>query len=188
MSINLLLPARLGQHEVVQSRHPGRYPKLESPTLSYPAFEPLTERHAFPRTCDEVSPINALGVRLTLSVCLAAQQVSGSLELRTMSILLPQMHELQDESTTGSVNRPVTSLRAVAFRQPPQAALPRSRYDDFGSHLNASCRSATVCVGGSLMDAVELLELVQQVLTINSFATPQLAARRQFEISCVTPC
>ena len=32
---------------VVQSRHPGRYPKLRSLTLSDPAFEPLTEHHAF---------------------------------------------------------------------------------------------------------------------------------------------
>ena len=40
------LPARLGQHAVVRSRHPGRYPKLASPTLSHPAFEPLTEHHA----------------------------------------------------------------------------------------------------------------------------------------------
>jgi hypothetical protein len=32
---------------MVQSRHPGRYPKLRSLTLSYPAFEPLTEHHAF---------------------------------------------------------------------------------------------------------------------------------------------
>ncbi len=31
---------------MVQSRHPGRYPKLRSLTLSYPAFEPLTEHHA----------------------------------------------------------------------------------------------------------------------------------------------
>jgi hypothetical protein len=31
----------------VHSRHPGGYPKLESSTLFYPAFEPLTERHAF---------------------------------------------------------------------------------------------------------------------------------------------
>jgi len=39
------------QHTRVQSRHPGKNPKLAgktSPaTLSYPAFEPLTERHAF---------------------------------------------------------------------------------------------------------------------------------------------
>ena len=27
--------------ELVHSRHPGRYPKLKSSTLSYPAFEPL---------------------------------------------------------------------------------------------------------------------------------------------------
>ena len=40
-------PALLGQHGVVQSRHRGRYPKLGSLTLSYPAFEPLTERRAF---------------------------------------------------------------------------------------------------------------------------------------------
>ena len=39
------------QHSRVQSRHPGRNPKLESSTLSYPAFEPLTERHAFRRAC-----------------------------------------------------------------------------------------------------------------------------------------
>ncbi len=39
-------PTLLGQLGVVQSRHPGRYPKLGSLTLSYPAFEPLTERHA----------------------------------------------------------------------------------------------------------------------------------------------
>ena len=31
---------------VVPSRHPGRYPKLESSTLSHPALEPLTEHHA----------------------------------------------------------------------------------------------------------------------------------------------
>ena len=41
------LPTRLSQLEVVRSRHPGRYPKLASPTLSHPAFEPLTEHHAF---------------------------------------------------------------------------------------------------------------------------------------------
>ena len=31
----------------VCSRHPGRYPKLRSLTLSYPAFKPPTEHHAF---------------------------------------------------------------------------------------------------------------------------------------------
>ena len=39
------------QQAWVQSRHPGRNPELESSTLSYPAFEPLTERHAFRRAC-----------------------------------------------------------------------------------------------------------------------------------------
>jgi hypothetical protein len=54
----------------VHSRHPGRYPKLESSTLSYPAFEPLTERHAFLRACSTSHRnVDAHGVRLTLSVC-----------------------------------------------------------------------------------------------------------------------
>jgi len=42
-----MLRARLRQIEMVRSRHPGRYPKLEGSTLSHPAFEPLTEHHAF---------------------------------------------------------------------------------------------------------------------------------------------
>ena len=41
------LEARLCQLQTVRSRHPGRYPKLEGSTLSHPAFEPLTEHHAF---------------------------------------------------------------------------------------------------------------------------------------------
>ena len=53
------------QHSRVQSRHPGRNPKLESPTLSYPAFEPLTERHAFRRACStkHLRSVDTLGVR-----------------------------------------------------------------------------------------------------------------------------
>jgi len=41
------LEAGVGQLEMVRSRHPGRYPKLEGSTLSHPALEPLTEHHAF---------------------------------------------------------------------------------------------------------------------------------------------
>ena len=63
-------PARLVSMQGVQSRHPGRNPKLESSTLSYPAFEPLTERHALLRACStELGSINTLGVRQALSVC-----------------------------------------------------------------------------------------------------------------------
>jgi hypothetical protein len=45
------LGARLCQWELVRSRHPGKYPKLESSTLSHPAFEPLTEHHATKTGC-----------------------------------------------------------------------------------------------------------------------------------------
>ena len=57
---------------VVQSRHPGRYPKLRSLTLSHPAFEPLTEHHAFSTgllTATALTAAPALGVRSMLSVC-----------------------------------------------------------------------------------------------------------------------
>ena len=57
---------------VVQSRHPGRYPKLRSLTLSYPAFEPLTEHHAFSTgllTAAARAATPALGEGSMLSVC-----------------------------------------------------------------------------------------------------------------------
>jgi hypothetical protein len=90
LSSDLIAAARPGQLEVVPSRLPGGYPKLESPTLSHPALEPLTEHHAFRLACSiEAVPSNdTLGVNTMLSVCLAARQVRQHSELRTYSILL----------------------------------------------------------------------------------------------------
>ena len=75
--------------EVVRSRHPGRYPKLEGSTLSHPAFEPLTEHHAFSTGfCHGArAPSLSLGVKTMLSVWLAARQVSRNPELRTPVIV-----------------------------------------------------------------------------------------------------
>ena len=49
----ILRPARLGQRVVIRSRHPDKYPKLESSTLSDLEFEPLTEHHALERACSK---------------------------------------------------------------------------------------------------------------------------------------
>ena len=76
------------QHARVQSRHPGRNPKLESSTLSYPAFEPLTERHAFRRACStELSLGRYPRCRPGVISVLVARQVNQSLELRTNLIV-----------------------------------------------------------------------------------------------------
>jgi len=98
LSNGLLAASTVRSALVVQSRHPGRYPKLKSSTLSYPAFEPLTERHAFATgLLNEAfaSPIPS-GSDDVVSV-LTARQVSQSLELRTCLILLSQGLELQGE-------------------------------------------------------------------------------------------
>jgi len=83
------LPGKSRSAWVVPSRHPGRYPKLESPTLSYPALEPLTEHRAlttglFNRADARSIPSGSMAM---LSVCLAARRVSRNSELRTFSIL-----------------------------------------------------------------------------------------------------
>ena len=83
--------------EVARSRHPGRYPKLEGSTLSHPAFEPLTEHHAFTTGLFDRAHARSISLRdrTMLSVCWAARRVSQSSELRTWSIL-PFLHrELQ---------------------------------------------------------------------------------------------
>lgn len=51
LSNGLMRPARLVSIRWVQSLHPGRNPKVDSSTLSYPAFEPLAKRHAFRWAC-----------------------------------------------------------------------------------------------------------------------------------------
>ncbi len=62
-----LQPALLGQVSLGSFSPPGRYPKLESSTLYYPAFEPLTERHAFQRAASMLpSNTDTLWVRLAL--------------------------------------------------------------------------------------------------------------------------
>ena len=106
LSNGLLAASTARSASVVQSRHPGRYPKLKSSTLSYPAFEPLTERHAFATgLLNEAfaSPIPS-GSDDVVSV-LTAQQVSQSLELRTMLILHVQGLELQAELGAAAADR-----------------------------------------------------------------------------------
>ena len=101
---------------VVQSRHPGRYPKLESFTLSYPAFEPLTEHHALPTGLfNEATLRRYPRGRTMLSVCLAAQQVSQSLELRTILIVLLSEALLQVESAMVTTNLQLSWLRDGVF-------------------------------------------------------------------------
>lgn len=74
------LPGTLGQLEVVRSRHPGRYPKLEGSTLSHPAFGPLTEHQAFSTGLfyEAQAPQISLGVKTMLSCASQHNESAGT--------------------------------------------------------------------------------------------------------------
>lgn len=125
------LPSTSRSAWMVQSRHPGRYPKLRSLTLSYPAFEPLTEHHAFStgfltaasksRACPRCPTV--------LSVCRKQHdKPNGGPKLQTFLILLHWVGRLQDEPTTGSIDhRSTQSFHGVSLRASLAVWLHRHR-------------------------------------------------------------
>ena len=113
---------------VVQSRHPGRYPKLEGSTLSHPTFEPRTEHHAFATGLLTVTirPRLPSGSRRRCSCASHDRQVSGNFELRTCSILPWRDHLLQGEPARAPGDRPTISRHGVSCGPvPPAVWLPR---------------------------------------------------------------
>ncbi len=106
------LPSTSRSAWMVQSRHPGRYPKLRSLTLSYPAFEPLTEHHAFSTGLSTAASKSRACPRCPtmLSVCRKQHdKPNGDPKLQTFLILPHSIGRLQDEPTTGSINHRSTA-------------------------------------------------------------------------------
>jgi len=112
-----LPPALLGQFGVVQSRHPSRYPKLSSLTLSYPAFEPLARvSRFFHGLVIKAGALSMPSVSMdVVSVPGGAKQITAGYELRTSLILLQIHASLQAELTMATITHRGMPHLGVSF-------------------------------------------------------------------------
>ena len=118
---------------VVCSRHPGRNPKLEGFTLSYPAFKPLTEHHASSTGLLNTSEVvfDTLGAETMLSVCIAA----------TTSQSEPRASDVMDfTSGTSSIQTP-NRIKSGINRSPMFVA-PRRFFADMSNLLGATLKQS----------------------------------------------